>query len=233
MPRLDEPEQPSARATRQATISHPPGWAGIDFIGLLRREPDEWFDITIRAGGDGQTPVRRAVKKWVPAIYWRAYHPYHRGCNPDFDEWSQRILSLKHHRNKAFAYFEDNLRYALEPLLRTLNPAIAVVPPHDPVHTSSGVRVLAQRFPRSGGTDATNCLVRHTAIERLSGGGDRSINVHFNSIAVTDLGLICGQTVLLLDDISTTGNSFRACAELLFHRGAQRVLCLALGRTVR
>ncbi|MFQ5768350.1 MAG: ComF family protein [Acidobacteriota bacterium] len=44
---------------------------------------------------------------------------------------------------------------------------------------------------------------------------------------------IPGKTVLLLDDIFTTGTTLRECAQLLFHAGAGEVRGLVLARTPR
>ncbi len=55
--------------------------------------------------------------------------------------------------------------------------------------------------------------------------------MHLGSISVVKAHLIRGRQVLLLDDIVTTGNSFRACRMLLEQNGATLVKCLALAQT--
>ena len=37
--------------------------------------------------------------------------------------------------------------------------------------------------------------------------------------------------VLLIDDVATSGNSLRACRDILLKNGAKKVYMLALGRT--
>jgi predicted amidophosphoribosyltransferase len=80
-------------------------------------------------------------------------------------------------------------------------------------------------------TDASGCLVRIKKIAKLAHGGDRSKNVHLESIEVRNPGLIKGRDVLLLDDVAKTGNSLEACAELLIKAGARSVECATIGKT--
>jgi predicted amidophosphoribosyltransferase len=85
---------------------------------------------------------------------------------------------------------------------------------------------------RRNRTDATACLIRHTTINKLATGGDRSIEVHLNSIKVQNPNLIKDKRILLIDDVTTTHNSLFACKQLLLEAGAAQVYCLALGQTV-
>jgi len=86
---------------------------------------------------------------------------------------------------------------------------------------------LAKRGTRVDGSD---CLVRTTKIDKLAHGGDRSIEVHLQSIAVALPELIRKRDVLLLDDVMRTGNSLFACRKLLLDAGARSVQCAAIGR---
>jgi phosphoribosylpyrophosphate synthetase len=154
------------------------------------------------------------------------YHPRRGGSNPDFDEQSMQILSLKaRNRQVISSYYR-----IVDPLLGW-DFAIAVVPSSDSARIGSGIGDLAQLLAGPGRTDATSCLVRHTTIPKLACGGDRKLEVHLNSIRVARTHLIRGREVLLLDDIATTGNSLRACRILLEQNGASLVKCLALAET--
>lgn len=155
------------------------------------------------------------------------YHPRQGGVNPDFDEYSKRILRLKARHEQAVASYHN----IIEPLLGE-GFSIAVVPSRKAAGTGSGIGDVARRLAGSGRTDATPCLVRRTTIPKLACGGDRRVEVHLGSIGVAGAHLIRGREVLLLDDITSTGNSFRACRILLEQNGARLVKCLALARTV-
>jgi hypothetical protein len=155
------------------------------------------------------------------------YHPRRRGSNPDFDEQSMQILGLKKRNRQVIASYCQ----IVDPLLGS-GFAIAVVPSRDSARIGSGIRDLAQLLAGPGRIDATPCLVRHTTIPKLACGGDRKLEVHLGSIGVARADLIRGREVLLLDDITTTGNSLRACRILLEQNGAALVKCLALAETV-
>ena len=43
---------------------------------------------------------------------------------------------------------------------------------------------------------------------------------------------ISGDIVLLMDDVTTTGNSLYACREILLNRGAVNVEMFALGKAI-
>jgi adenine/guanine phosphoribosyltransferase-like PRPP-binding protein len=52
-------------------------------------------------------------------------------------------------------------------------------------------------------------------ITKLAFEGDRSLIVHLRSIAVSAFAWLQGATVLLIDDVVTTGNSIEAARRLL------------------
>jgi phosphoribosylpyrophosphate synthetase len=170
---------------------------------------------------------KNAASNQVDIITLAFYHPRRGGSNPDFDEQSMQILSLKARNRQVIASYCR----IVDPLLGW-DFAIAVVPSRDSARIGSGIGDLAQLLAGPGRTDATSCLVRHTTIPKLACGGDRKLEVHLSSIRVDKAHLIRGREVLLLDDITTTGNSFRACRILLEQNGASLVKCLALAETV-
>lgn len=165
------------------------------------------------------------------------YHPYRAyggtGLNPDADNNTYRIMDVKcdrpKKRNKAAKWFFQQL----EPLVAS-GVAIAVVPSHDPGKLKTGIRLIGQAIAkRAKRIDATGCLVRHTIVEKKSGGGDRSMTVDLRSIRAVDKDLVDDERVLLIDDVTTSGGSLEACKRLLVKAGAKEVQCLALGKTVR
>ena len=83
----------------------------------------------------------------------------------------------------------------------------------------------------NGFKDGSDCLLRFRGVERLSSGGDRNVGVHLNSIEVNNRksDLIRNQSVLLIDDVCTTGNSIKACRKILSDAGASEVKCIVLG----
>ncbi len=167
-------------------------------------------------------------------LYLGNYHPYWINKelgkkNPFFDKWSGYILDLKEQKESAISFFLKQLDSRID-----RSVCIAVVPSHDPEKvTVSGIHQLAQRLVAQGRFDATSCLRRSKKIPKLSYGGERSISVHLQSIVVVNTPLIKGKIVWLLDDISTSGNSLKACRYLLSQAGAKQVKSVALGKTIR
>jgi predicted amidophosphoribosyltransferase len=162
-------------------------------------------------------------------LYHGSYHPYRRygETNPSFNAYSALLLDLKDNKIRAIEHFREFLQKRVAE-----DVPIAVVPSHDPAKTTSGLRTVAQRLAAADRIDATGCLVRTKRVDKLAHGGDRSIEVHLASIEVRDAHLFQGMNVLLLDDITTTGNSLEACCRLLLEAGAARVQKLAFGKTV-
>jgi predicted amidophosphoribosyltransferase len=158
------------------------------------------------------------------------YHPYRieGKRNPHFDDWSSKILDLKNMKMSAIEYFHKILDPRLDAEF-----SIAIVPSSNSETLDSGIRKLAVKLAANSRTDATSCLVRYKSIDKLATGGNRNREVHLTSIRVQQNYLIQGQEVLLLDDVSTSGNSLLACKALLTNAGAKRVQCLALGGTVK
>lgn len=75
-------------------------------------------------------------------------------------------------------------------------------------------------------------LRRSRSINKLATGGSRDLSVHMQSIDTVEDMDISGDIVLLMDDVTTTGNSLYACREILLNRGAENVEMFALGKAI-
>jgi P4 family phage/plasmid primase-like protien len=161
--------------------------------------------------------------------YLNEYHAYRDGQNRLFDAYSNRILDLKARQPGAIEFFVNSLL----PYLGA-DFAVAVVPSHDPDVKDSGLVQLARRLCERDHrlSDVTDCLIRVKRVDKLAAGGVRSIDVHLTSLHVTNRAPIRNRDVIVLDDVTTTGNSLLAARHLLTAAGARRVILLALGRTV-
>lgn len=80
--------------------------------------------------------------------------------------------------------------------------------------------------------DGSDILERTTAVEPAKQ-GDRSVEKHIKSITVKQR-FTKDDAIILLDDITTTGNTIAACKELLTQNGAnaQNIVCAVLAQTV-
>jgi hypothetical protein len=179
-----------------------------------------WFLNEFEDQGEGDIS---AFGKYLP---W-GLHKAQGGDSSTYPTHSGRILDLKDRKERGIRFFFD----LVEPLVRP-DVAVVIVPSHDPSKTVSGIRELAQRIciddPR---IDATEVLVREKKAEKLAHGGNRAVENHLKTIGVKSPQLIRGRKVLLLDDVVSTGNSLRACRQMLLGAGARAVHCAALGRT--
>jgi len=85
---------------------------------------------------------------------------------------------------------------------------------------------------RTGRPVAENCLIRLAHTERHRAGMDaqaRRESVQ-NAFALVTPRTIAGESILLIDDVFTTGATISACAAVLQAAGAKEVLALTLAR---
>lgn len=156
------------------------------------------------------------------------YHPYRGGTNPQFDAYSSNILSLKDDNPAAMIYFfKKYIEWNKEQF-----DIVTLVPSHNPAKTESSLKDLAQLIAtKFKWEDGTDCLVRTQLIDKLSKGGNRNINIHLNSMAVNNLIKLKNMRVLLIDDVTTSGNSLKAAQQILLNAGAKSVYMFALAET--
>jgi hypothetical protein len=148
------------------------------------------------------------------------------GDKSNYPEYSGRILDLKSGYPAAVTYFHP----IIDPELLD-EIAISVVPGHDPSKAAGGLAALADALTQNNlRINASSCLFRNQKIAKLAHGGDRSLDIHRQTVAVREKHLIQGQDVLLLDDVTKTGNSLIACRQHLLDAGARSVQCVAIGK---
>lgn len=147
--------------------------------------------------------------------------------NPLFDVYSSKILDLKEGKISAVRYFYNLLDAEIRK-----DVTICVVPSSDSEKEETGMRQLGEMLAENGRINKVHLLHRKNSIPKLALGGNRSMNVHLNSIeAVEELGAE-NNIVLLMDDVTTTGNSLYACKEILLEHGAHDVEMFALGKAI-
>lgn len=145
------------------------------------------------------------------------------------DDYSLGILRLKDGHEGEILHFVERLDPEIADRV-----AIACVPSHDPWKPGSGIRQLAQALAsRHLRRDATSAVVRTHRIRALKLGGNRSLEHQLESLVAQEAELVYGRSVLLLDDVTTSGNSLRASRQRLLEAGAFRVKMLALAQTRR
>ena len=157
------------------------------------------------------------------------YHKEHGGTGSTWPEHSCRIMDIKKMRATGYRYFERGL---LTIIAQTNADAVALVPGHDPESTRSGMRDIVEAYaPRAKVAVGVDYLKRTALIDKLAGGGDRSLQVHLDSIAANEAARFRGKSILLVDDVLTSGNSIIACRKILMTAGAAKVHSLAFAQT--
>ena len=84
----------------------------------------------------------------------------------------------------------------------------------------------------NGRKDRVYFLTRERSIAKLAAGGDRSKQIHMETIGTLSDMSIEDEIVLLMDDVTTTGNSLYACKDILVNSGAKEVEMFALGKAI-
>ena len=165
-------------------------------------------------------------------VVYSNYHKYwldreRRIKNPLFDVFSGKILDLKDKKPAAIRYFYNLLDCEIYP-----GVTICVVPSSNAEKRESGIEKLGEMLAANGRNNKVYFLRRSRSINKLATGGSRNLSVHMQSIDTVEDMDISGDIVLLMDDVTTTGNSLYACREILLNRGAVNVEMFALGKAI-
>ncbi|MBQ3558768.1 MAG: hypothetical protein IJA07_04560 [Agathobacter sp.] len=166
-------------------------------------------------------------------VVYSNYHKYwldkERGIkNPLFDVFSGKILDLKEGKIGAIKFFFELINPEI-----CNDVTICVVPSSDEAKKETGMTMLGEMLAKEGRrVNKVYYLQREHSIKKLATGGKRDKEVHLNSITTLDEMNIQGDVVLLMDDVTATGNSLYVCKEILLSKGADKVEMLALGRAI-
>jgi predicted amidophosphoribosyltransferase len=170
------------------------------------------------------------------------YHKYWlvRGFmkNPKADTNTKKMMDLKEAGNRRMA---DAVRHFGVPLAQRLGTLVsrrvpihcAIVPGHEADSLSEGMNLILNNHIRTvfNVVNRDHVLRRHTTVESRAKGGARDVESILSSVEVRNGHLARGATVLLLDDVMTTGTSLEGCERLLLAAGATTVIPIALLRT--
>lgn len=165
-------------------------------------------------------------------VVYSNYHKYwldreHKIKNPLFDVFSGKILDLKEGKKSAVRFF-----YHLIDEEINKGVTICVVPSSNADVRESGIGRLGEMLAANGRKDKVYFLLRKYSIEKLASGGNRNKEIHMQSIGTMPDMEITGDVVLLMDDVTTTGNSLYICREILLEKGAEEVEMFALGKAI-
>lgn len=180
-----------------------------------------------------------AEDAWATVWCLRPYHPYRvfGELNPEFERATDgRLLNFKEGKHDAVAVEIEAFADAISNLTLPRPTVIGVIPGHLAKPSNAGTplarvaEALADRDKRLG--LAVDLVTRTKDITKLASGGNRSIAVHLDSMRISPNVRLSGATVVLIDDVATTGNSIEAARRLLRAKGARQIAGIALCQTV-
>jgi len=123
-------------------------------------------------------------------------------------------------------------------IITHLNPdpdwVICVVPTSSKAREPGGMRQVAKKICEKSYIDGLHVIERIKDFPpsyKDKKSSSRDYETELASLRITDTELIKGRSILLLDDVTTEGNSLEAAKSLLLSHGAKQVLPFALGKT--
>jgi predicted amidophosphoribosyltransferase len=179
------------------------------------------------------------VTAWNGVFCLRDYNPYKFGGsrNPSFVKATDgRLLDFKEGQDYAVKAETKEFAAGLEKLKLPKGTILVVVPGHEAKDSNAGrpLALVADALAQADGryVARVDMLIRTQTIPKLAKGGNRSVQVHLNSMTVSNPALLKGKTVVVLDDTVTSEGSLTAARALLSQTGAA-VAAVGLGRTVK
>ena len=167
------------------------------------------------------------AKKKEFFFYLNNYFPNRDWQNHRDSEFSGRIIGLKGNQIEDLQWYADKLSSVLS------GNFVAVAVPSSQKGKKSPMSDLVDLLSAKHHiTNASSCLRRVKSIKKLARGNNRDVSVHLGSISIESPELLDGKNILLLDDIISTGNSLRACEQIIRkYSNPSTILKFALGKT--
>lgn len=164
--------------------------------------------------------------------YLSTYQPYHGGKNPDFDKSSGMLLDFKKGESRAVSYWYPHVSRLIRSLAGNTPFSIATVPSSTKGKKHLGFSELIVRLSREFHilNENRNLIGRTESIDKLASGGDRDIGIHLRTLKVPTSANEY-RPVVLLDDVTTSGNSMKAAISKLEDAGYTVIAAIALGKT--
>lgn len=164
-------------------------------------------------------------------------HPYYPTRFVEHSGASESIIAFKQGYQIPIDRFTNEMKEALIQLSNNDKSifegrCLVVVPSHTEGKWSQPLQKMAKKLCLElDMTDYSQALERVKEHEKLATGGDRSIESHISTMKVNSEYDIKGKKVIVLDDVTTSGNSLLASVMLLKDAGADSVSAIAIGKT--
>lgn len=156
-------------------------------------------------------------------------------CNRN-DENSSRILALKNRHTDAINYYYNlTIKWLKDNNYFDENIIIAVIPSHiSSEENVSGISDIAKKIiENTNMKNGINLVIRKTTINKKATSMYRpTLNQDIKSLKLNSNVNIKDKKIVILDDVTTHGDSFKAAAYHIYMNGAKQVIPLAMGKTV-
>jgi phosphoribosylpyrophosphate synthetase len=206
----------------------------VDIITHIRQLADnnrreEERRIRERSPFVSQQNLSHTIKQGTDIFYFYDYIPKQACITPVMVEEHEDILKIKNDSNYAIS----KLLPLFTPILRRDKTfVICVVPSSSQGLENTAIRIVAKALCTGKIMDGTSCLYRRTRVGRKHLGESRTAKEDNASLEVHNKEIFKDKVVLLLDDITTHGDSLNVAANLLLKSGAESVCCLAAAKTI-
>lgn len=178
--------------------------------------------------------------------YMMDYHPYRGGTNPNHTTGSdsQTLSYAKQglrdpYRKEAFynkvkQWLQEEIAQIVGPVVLTIAPGHAATPtPTGFVHEIVG-ELLRELRRRQVVEDGRNHLIRTQTVPKQSQTpGARNEDTHRGTIEVNGGISNKNKTVIILDDVWTSGSTLRVCKEVMLSTNPKKIKLFAIGKTVQ
>lgn len=150
---------------------------------------------------------------------------------------SDEIIAFKNGYPPAIERFTKEMKAVIREAfcneeLMLMERTIAVMPSHAAGQWNEALLEMANRLSKELRIlNYSKVLIRETNHEKLTAGGDRSVESHLATIRINDGYKVAGKKFILLDDVTTSGKSLKAAAQILKNAGAEKVMAFAIGNT--
>ncbi len=183
------------------------------------------------------------VRDQFPDGYMFDYEPFRDGNNPNHTGDSQTLVYMKGGTVYDQARKEDFIKRVVAWLKAQCignNVVMAIAPGHEATKDPSGfmheiVGIVIANNPTI--TDGRQLLVRNeTVLKQSRTSGVRDESTHRGTISInprfTVQDLNKDKTVIILDDVWTSGSTLRVCKEVMLTTNPEQVKLYVIGKTV-
>ena len=158
-------------------------------------------------------------------------HPYYPTRYVEHSGVSESIIAFKQGYQIPIDRFTEEMKEALLEYLgndasKLKGRCLVVMPSHSAGKWSKALLQMARKLCQElNMLDYSYALERVAEHEKLTAGG------HIATMKLNPVFDVKGKKVVVLDDVTTTGNSLLASAQILWNAGAEKVAAIAIGKT--